>query len=150
QATDRTFMSGRPGIGFYNHFGTLSVSSDYGFTSFYAAELSGSAPAAALMKMAVSGATSPLAANNLAAISINPASSTANVLTYHNDNARTGQNVRESILTPSNVNSANFGKKGFLPVQGVVDAEPLYDSNLLVGGALHIGVFLATGHALIH
>jgi hypothetical protein len=150
QATDSTFMNGSPGIGFFNASGTTSVNADYGFTSFYAAEISGSAPAANVVKMAVSGATSPLAANNLATTSTNPTSSTVNVLTYHNDDARTGQNMQETILTPSSVKSAHFGKKGFLPVQGAVDAEPLYVSNLLVGGALHNVVFVATEHDLVY
>ena len=43
------------------------------------------------------------------------------VLTYHNDNFRTGQYLREASLTPSNLHSANFGKVGFLPVSGLVD-----------------------------
>ena len=34
----------------------------------------------------------------------------AAVVTYHNDNARTGQNVAETVLTPDNVNAAHFGK----------------------------------------
>ncbi len=54
------------------------------------------------------------------------------VLTYHNDNARTGQNLTETILTISNVNSATFGKVGFYPTDGLVDAEPLYASNVPV------------------
>jgi hypothetical protein len=138
------------GIGFFNQLGTVLVNTDYGFTSFSAAELSGSAPAAALTKMAVNGETSLLAAANLASTSISPTSSTLNVLTYHNDDARTGQNMQETILTPSTVKSAHFGKKGFLPVQGAVDAEPLYVSNLLVGGALHNVVFVATEHDLVY
>ena len=32
------------------------------------------------------------------------AASAADVLTYHNDNARTGQDLDETILNPSNVN----------------------------------------------
>ncbi len=69
-----------------------------------------------------------------------------NVLTVHNDNARTGQNLNETVLTTSNVNSANFGKLGTLPVDGLVDAEPLYVSNLTVAGSTHNVVFVATEH----
>jgi hypothetical protein len=54
------------------------------------------------------------------------------VLTYHNDIARTGQNLTETSLTTGNVNSANFGKLGFYPVDGLIDAEPLYASNVPV------------------
>ena len=32
------------------------------------------------------------------------------VLTQNNDNARTGANRSETILTPASVNAANFGK----------------------------------------
>jgi hypothetical protein len=54
------------------------------------------------------------------------------VLTYHNDLARTGQNLTESILTTSNVNVATFGKLAYYPVDGLVDAAPLYASNVVV------------------
>jgi hypothetical protein len=56
------------------------------------------------------------------------------VLTYHNDLARTGQNLTEAILTTSNVNSTQFGKLGLYPADGLVDAEPLYASNVAVPG----------------
>lgn len=72
--------------------------------------------------------------------------SAVNVLTVHNDNARTGQNLNESILTTSNVNSANFGKLGTLSVDGLVDAEPLYVSNLTVAGSAHNVAFVVTEH----
>ena len=48
------------------------------------------------------------------------------VTTYHNDNARTGQNLSETILTPANVNAASFGKLFGISVDGKVDGEPLY------------------------
>jgi hypothetical protein len=48
------------------------------------------------------------------------------VLTWHNDAARSGQNLLETLLTPSNVKVANFGLLFTLSVDGLVDAEPLY------------------------
>jgi len=44
----------------------------------------------------------------------NPGTSTSSVdvITYHYDNGRSGQNLNETILTPANVNSTQFGKKG--------------------------------------
>src|SRR6266850_644866 len=67
-----------------------------------------------------------------------------NVLTYHNDNGRTGQNLNESILTLANVNAANFGSLGFMSVDGLVDAQPLYVANLTVGGSTHNVLFVVT------
>lgn len=78
------------------------------------------------------------------------AASGANVLTYHNNNARTGENPSETVLTPTNVNSRQFGKIGFLSVQGLVDAEPLYVSQLKVQGAKRNVVFVVTEHDLAY
>src|SRR5579862_4694919 len=69
-----------------------------------------------------------------------------NVLTYHNDVARTGQNLHETVLTPASVSSGKFGKIGFIRVTGLVDAEPLYVSNLKMGGATRDVLFVATEH----
>ena len=79
-----------------------------------------------------------------------PPPSSANVLTYHNDIGRTGQNLNETILTHSNVNSTSFGKKAFLTTDGLVDAEPLYVSNLQIGGATHNVVFVVTEHNSVY
>jgi hypothetical protein len=72
------------------------------------------------------------------------------VLTHHNDNARTGQNLHETILTPSNVNAASFGQVAKLSVTGFVDAEPLYVPQLPISGALHNVVFVATEHGMVY
>ena len=62
-----------------------------------------------------------------------PSNSTTDVVTYHNDIARTGQNLNETVLTTGNVTSAKFGKLGFyFRLDGLVDAQPLYASNVAV------------------
>ncbi len=72
--------------------------------------------------------------------------SAADVLTYHNDAARTGQYLTETTLTPANVNSTQFGKVAFLSADGKVDAQPLYASHVLVNGVAHNVVYVATEH----
>ena len=69
-----------------------------------------------------------------------------NVTTYHNDNARTGQNTQETILTPANVNSSQFGKLFSVSVDGFVYAQPLYLSNVTIAGGTHNVLYVATEH----
>ena len=61
-------------------------------------------------------------------------SSGTDVVTYHNDIARTGHNLEETILTTGNVNSSSFGKLFTSPVDGIIDAEPLYLSAVSIPG----------------
>jgi hypothetical protein len=96
---------------------------------------------------AISNVTSSAATLTVTAA---PPAST-DVLTYHNDIARTGQNLTETTLTPSSVNSANFGRLGFYPVDGLVDAEPLYASNVAVSGnGTHNLLIVPTEHGSVY
>lgn len=98
---------------------------------------------------AASQPTDAAASTESAGVAAEP-DSPANVLTYHNDNARTGLFANETILTPRNVNSRDFGKIAFFSVQGLVDAEPLYVSQLTIARAKHNVVFVATEHDLVY
>src|SRR5882757_6481221 len=73
--------------------------------------------------------------------------SASDMVTYHNDNARSGQNLNETTLTPANVNMATFGKVGFFSVDGKVDAQPLLLSGVAIPGqGTHDVLYVATEH----
>jgi Immunoglobulin domain/Immunoglobulin I-set domain len=91
--------------------------------------------------------------SHVATLTVNasgPPPTSASVLTYHNDNMRTGLNPNETILTTTNVNSSSFGKLGALSVTGLVDAEPLYVPNLTINGTAHNVVFVVTEHDMAY
>ena len=74
-----------------------------------------------------------------------------NVLTAHNDIGRTGQNLNEMILTPSNVNPSQFGKLFSHPVNGLVNAQPLYVSQVAVPGkGTHNVVYVVTSGDVVY
>jgi Immunoglobulin domain/PQQ enzyme repeat len=88
--------------------------------------------------------------SNAATLALTAAATGTEVVTYKYDVMRTGQNLAESTLTPSNVTSATFGKLRNLMVDGLVDAQPLYLSKLTVAGAAHNVVFVATEHDSVY
>jgi hypothetical protein len=79
-----------------------------------------------------------------------PTPSSIDVTTYHYDNLRTGQNVNETTLTTANVNQAKFGKLGEFMVDGKVDAQPLYLSNVSIANAgMKNVLYVATEHGSV-
>jgi hypothetical protein len=79
-----------------------------------------------------------------------PTPSSIDVTTYDYDDLRTGQNLNETTLTTANVNQAKFGKRGDLMVDGKVDAQPLYLSNVSIPGVGAKNVlYVATEHGSV-
>jgi hypothetical protein len=73
------------------------------------------------------------------------------VLTYHNDNLRTGRNLSEAVLTLKNVNSTTFGKLFTITTDGLVDAQPLYAPNVSIpGNGTHNVLFVASEHDTVY
>jgi uncharacterized repeat protein (TIGR01451 family) len=71
--------------------------------------------------------------------------------THHNDNARTGQNLSETVLTPANVNSSKFGKLFSYTLDGLSIASPLYVAGVSIPGqGVHNVVYIATEHDSVY
>ncbi len=68
----------------------------------------------------------------------------APVLTYHNDNQRTGLYPWETKLTPQAVAARGLALRVVRPVDGGVNAQPLYLPDVAIGGGLHDVFYVAT------
>ncbi|MGA8058559.1 MAG: hypothetical protein WB999_09965, partial [Candidatus Binataceae bacterium] len=80
-----------------------------------------------------------------------PTPAPVNVLTFHNDNMRSGLNPHETNLSPSNVKVRTFGKLFSYPVDGYLYAEPLYVSQLAIPGqGTHNVVYAASEHDSVY
>ncbi len=78
-------------------------------------------------------------------------SAQVNMLTSHNDISRTGQNLNETILTPANVNTVQFGKLFSRPVNGAIYAQPLYVSQLnMLSKGTHDVIYVATSADMVY
>ncbi len=160
QPSDQSVSSGQPAIFTVTATGTGSLSYQWqknaapiaGATApIYttpAAALSDSGSIFAVVVSDANGSTTSRGAKLLvASVAIHAGT---DVLTYKNDLSRTGQNLAESTLTPANVTSATFGLLRNLMVDGKVDAQPLYVSQLSVSGSAHNVVYVATEHDSVY
>ena len=100
-----------------------------------------------LVGMALTAA--PVAAAPVAAAAPTPA--LVNVLTFHNDNLRSGHNRTRPSSGPPTSPSRTFGKLFSYPVDGYLYAEPLYVSQLAIPGqGMHNVVFVASEHDSVY
>ncbi len=72
------------------------------------------------------------------------AAAAADILTQHGDNARSGANTAETILTPGVVNVGSFGKLFTLPLNASVNSQVLYVHDLPIAGHTHNVIFAYT------
>ncbi len=73
-----------------------------------------------------------------------------NVLTRNYDNARTGANLSETVLTQANVNASQFGKLFQLQVDDQVYAQILYASSVSIAGGTHNVIYVATANNTVY
>jgi len=93
-----------------------------------------------------SGRASPVSASATVLVTSHPG-----VFTHHNDKARTGQNLSETILTPTSVSSGTFRKLFSYSVDGYVYAQPLYVANVAIPGqGTHNVLYVATMNDVLY
>jgi hypothetical protein len=71
-------------------------------------------------------------------------SAQVDVLMNHNDLARTGANLQETVLTPANVNTRQFGMIFKRVVDDQVYSQPLLVTNVKIAGGWHDVVYVTT------
>ncbi|CAN5489310.1 hypothetical protein BH09GEM1_BH09GEM1_10840 [soil metagenome] len=81
---------------------------------------------------------------SLIALGASSLSAQVDVLTNHNDNARTGANLKERVLTPANVNGAQFGMLFKRVLDDQLYTQPLIATNITVGSGTHDVVYVTT------
>ena len=72
------------------------------------------------------------------------------VLTQHNDNARTGAQLYETALTPANVHASGFGLLYDRHVVGTILAQPLYAHGVSTSGGVKNLIIIATAEDVLY
>ena len=99
------------------------------------------------MRSIVRGAAALVCAALVCLLGSTSALGQVQVLTEHNDGARTGANTAEKILTTANVNANTFGKLFTQNVDGYIVGQPLYVSGItMADGKKHNVAYVATQH----
>ena len=120
-------------------------------SSSYTTPVTTSADSGAMFRVVITNSAGSVTSNSATlTVSTGPVASTVDVITYHYDNSRSGQNLNETVLTPANVNSTKFGKLGEFMVDGKVDAQPLYLSQVTIGGQKKNVLYVATEHGSVY
>ena len=73
-----------------------------------------------------------------------PGAAQVNVLTQHNDNARTGANLRETVLSPATVNKAHFGMLFKRVLDDQLYTQPLVVTQVPVSAGMRDVVYVTT------
>ena len=149
-ATFTVSANGTAPLGYQWQKGTTAISGATG--SSYTTPATTLADDGATFQVVVSNSAGSVTSNS-AKLTVAPGTTMpqgVDVTTYKNDLSRSGQNLSESALTPANVASATFGLLRLLPVDGKVDAQPLYLSKLAVGSNFFNAVFVATEHGSVY
>jgi hypothetical protein len=91
------------------------------------------------------GTSNPGTGGTTASGGSTPVGTAVNVFTQHNDIARSGHNLQETQLTPSNVKSPGFGKLFTRKVDDEIYTQPLYVNGVEIPGkGKHNVVYVAT------
>lgn len=118
-------------------------------SSTYTTPVTASTDNGARFAVEVSNAADSVTSND-ATLSITAQSAAVDVITYHNDNGRTGQNLKETTLTLANVNQSTFGLRKIVTLDGKVDAQPLFLSGVSIAGGTHDVVYVVTEHDSVY
>jgi hypothetical protein len=89
-------------------------------------------------------------ASNGSAFEVSGGTMPNDAITWRNDNSRDGVNSNETTLTTANVNSTTFGKVGEFTVNGRIDGQILYLSQISISGQMKNVIYFATENNMVY